>query len=155
MQFFFGINKDEGSLIMKQLCYASCSTSSSITLLEDLRNILSEARDFNYRNAITGVLYYADGYFFQCLEGEDPVLELLVEKLRKDSRHREIMIYGLKTIDQTHFTEWAMKYVSRSSHALQYLHEQGQDKFRPFALNPDQVEAFVAYLYDAQPDEAA
>ncbi len=52
---------------------------------------------------LQGVLYYADGYFFQCLEGEDPVLELLVEKLRKDSRHREIMIYGLKAIDQNTF----------------------------------------------------
>ena len=140
---------------MKQLCYASCSTSSPEELLEDLRNILSEARDFNHRHAVTGVLYYADGYFFQCLEGEDPVLELLLEKLRKDSRHREIVIYGLKSIDQAHFTDWSMKYVSRSSHALQYLHKQGQDKFRPFALNSDQVEVFIAHLYDAQPDEAA
>ncbi len=32
---------------------------------------------------------------------------------------------------------------------------KGMEKFRPFALNPDQVEAFVVYLHDAQPDEAA
>ena len=141
--------------MMKQLCYASCSTSSPVTLLEDLRNILSEARDFNHRHAITGVLYYADGHFFQCLEGNELILELLVEKLSKDSRHREIMIYGFKSIDKAHFADWSMKYVSRSSHALQYLNQQGQEKFRPFALNADQVEAFLVHLYDAQPDEAA
>ncbi len=49
----------------------------------------------------TGVLYYADGYFFQRLEGNELILELLVEKLRK-TWHHDIMIYGFKSIDQAH-----------------------------------------------------
>ncbi len=55
---------------MYQLCYASCSTSDNDKLLEDLRNILKEARDFNVDHEIRGVLYFADQYFFQCLEGK-------------------------------------------------------------------------------------
>lgn len=33
-------------------------------LLQDLRDILTEARDFNDLNGICGVLYYADNAFF-------------------------------------------------------------------------------------------
>ena len=43
---------------MYQFCYASKSTSSKVDLLEDLTNILKEARDFNHRYQITGVLYF-------------------------------------------------------------------------------------------------
>ncbi|HAD70100.1 MAG TPA: blue light sensor protein, partial [Acinetobacter radioresistens] len=55
---------------MIQLCYASKTTSPSDYLLMDLREILSEAQSFNALNSINGVLFYADQYFFQCLEGE-------------------------------------------------------------------------------------
>lgn len=51
-------------------------------LLQDLRDILTEARDFNDLNQICGVLYYADNAFFQCLEGEREVVERLFEKLQ-------------------------------------------------------------------------
>ncbi len=87
---------------------------SMVTLLEDFKKHPGVKREiFDHRHAVTGVLYYADGHFFQCLEGNELILELLVEKLSKDSRHREIMIYGFKSIDQAHFADWSMKYVSR------------------------------------------
>lgn len=140
---------------MKQLCYASRSTSVQPELLNDLRNILSEARDFNARHGVTGVLYFADGYFFQCLEGADSVLDVLLIKLKKDSRHQDVQIYRVKDIEQAHFLDWNMKYVSRSSKAYQLLHEQGQAKFQPFSMNSQQIDEFVSHLYTAPPDEAA
>ena len=39
---------------MYQFCYASESTSSKADLLQDLTDILKEARDFNHPNQITG-----------------------------------------------------------------------------------------------------
>ncbi|MDU7369005.1 MAG: BLUF domain-containing protein [Acinetobacter baumannii] len=53
-----------------RLCYASQRNEKNEDLLQDLRDILTEARDFNDLNGICGVLYYADNAFFQCLEGE-------------------------------------------------------------------------------------
>nr|WP_244926493.1 BLUF domain-containing protein [Acinetobacter terrestris] len=47
-----------------QLCYTSKKTSNDESILKDLRDILTEARDFNTRHEIHGVLYYADDYFF-------------------------------------------------------------------------------------------
>ena len=52
---------------MHKFCYASESTSEKQHLLEDLTAILSEARNFNYKHQISGVLYFAQGYFFQYL----------------------------------------------------------------------------------------
>ena len=58
---------------MRQICYASTSTSDHVQLLQDVRDILSEARDFNALHNISGVLYYADQHYFQCLEGKRPL----------------------------------------------------------------------------------
>ncbi len=66
-----------------RLCYASQRNENNEDLLQDLRDILTEARDFNDLNEICGVLYYADNAFFQCLEGEKEVVERLFEKIQK------------------------------------------------------------------------
>lgn len=66
-----------------RLCYASQRNEKNEDLLQDLRDILTEARDFNDLNGICGVLYYADNAFFQCLEGEQEVVERLFEKFKK------------------------------------------------------------------------
>ncbi len=58
---------------MYQFCYASKSTSPKPDLLEDLANILKEARDFNYQHQVTGVLYFADGHFFNVSKGNVPL----------------------------------------------------------------------------------
>jgi len=52
---------------MRQICYASTSTSDHVQLLQDVRDILSEACDFNTVHNISGVLYYADQHYFQCI----------------------------------------------------------------------------------------
>ena len=50
---------------MRQICYASTSTSDHVQLLQDVRDILSEARDFNALHNISGVLYYADQHYLE------------------------------------------------------------------------------------------
>ncbi|TCB69165.1 BLUF domain-containing protein [Acinetobacter sp. ANC 4178] len=62
-----------------QLCYASQAKLASETRLQDLRDILSEARDFNVKLKIKGVSCYADSCFFQCLEGEQDSVFKLIE----------------------------------------------------------------------------
>ena len=90
-------------MTLYQVSYASCATASQDALLNDLRNILTEARDFNVRHNLTGVLYFADGYFFQCLEGEKAVLEILIEKLEKDTRHRNFNLFEYQPIQHRYF----------------------------------------------------
>ncbi|RBM58346.1 hypothetical protein DLR72_18770, partial [Vibrio paracholerae] len=42
--------------------------------LNEIDNILTEAVQRNTSTNITGVLYYSNRYFFQCLEGEKRML---------------------------------------------------------------------------------
>lgn len=59
-----------------QLCYASERVEHlNSDLLEDLSNILTKSKLFNQEQQIFGVLYYANGFFFQCLEGEKSQVE--------------------------------------------------------------------------------
>jgi hypothetical protein len=57
-----------------RLCYASSRHELIDDLIEDLSDILTVARDFNSKNDIFGVLYYANNAFFQCLEGEKVIV---------------------------------------------------------------------------------
>ena len=50
------------------LIYSSASTTSNLTE-EALNIILSESRENNKANNISGILLYQDGSFFQVLEG--------------------------------------------------------------------------------------
>lgn len=133
---------------MYQLSYASCSISESEKLLGDLRDILNEARDFNTFHGITGVLYFADQYFFQCLEGKKEKLDILVEKLKRDTRHKGFTLFEYKPIHKSHFIEWSMKYVKRNSVIQQYMREQGFELFRPKQLQLDQVDELIKLLVD-------
>ena len=133
---------------MYQLCYASCSTSDSDKLLEDLRNILKEARDFNIDHEIRGVLYFADQYFFQCLEGEKEALDMLIEKLKKDTRHKGFTLFEYRPVHKSHFVDWSMKYVRRNSVIQQYMRDQGFELFRPKLLQLRQVEELITLLVD-------
>ena len=53
-----------------RLTYASMATGSSAVVQGDLIDILHQARHFNAKRHIHGVLFYDNNYFFQCLEGE-------------------------------------------------------------------------------------
>lgn len=139
---------------MYQFCYASKSTSSKVDLLEDLTNILKEARDFNHRYQITGVLYFADGYFFQCLEGECLTLKsLLLERLNKDPRHHDIKLFETKEIEYPSFPDWSMKYISKRSQIQQFCQDMGFNDFNPFAFQQHHVDALLEKLSLEQAEE--
>ncbi|PJI29806.1 BLUF domain-containing protein [Acinetobacter pseudolwoffii] len=139
---------------MYQFCYASKSTSSKVDLLEDLTNILKEARDFNHRYQVTGVLYFADGYFFQCLEGECLTLKsLLLERLNKDPRHHDIKLFETKEIEYPSFPDWSMKYISKRSQIQKFCQDMGFNDFNPFAFQQHHVDALLEKLSLEQAEE--
>lgn len=68
-----------------RLLYVSKIAKIDTKIKDTLIAILDEAVDFNYRNDITGVLYYGHGYFVQCLEGrKSKIDDLFFNKIVKD-----------------------------------------------------------------------
>lgn len=129
-----------------RLCYASSRHDSMDDLIEDLSDILSVARDFNFKNDIYGVLYYANNGFFQCLEGERFVVQQLFERIKNDKRHKAILEFDSIEIKKYSFKNWSMKYVQKSSKVDIFFNEIGCEVFTPTALNENNVDKFLEAL---------
>ncbi|TCB34944.1 BLUF domain-containing protein [Acinetobacter sp. ANC 4910] len=133
---------------MYQLCYASQAKLPSETRLQDLRDILSEARDFNVKLKIKGVLCYADGCFFQCLEGEQDSVLSLLNKIKKDQRHYDLSILSQQQIQTDfHFPDWSMKYIGKHSDIHHFFAQLGSSKFNPVLLQQASLQNFLQLLY--------
>lgn len=132
-----------------QLCYASRSTASGDRILNDLREIIGESRDFNMHHHIHGVLYFADKYFFHCIEGSEKGIQLLIGKLLKDPRHCDVKVLYCGDVEQTHFSDWSMKYVSRQSPIQHYFQAHGYNRFSPLELTDREIPSFLNLLYQA------
>lgn len=131
---------------MIRLCYASARRGIASDLIEDLSHILTLAKTFNHENKIYGVLYYANNYFFQCLEGDKATVLELYDRIKKDSRHQDILEFELKYIEHASFQNWSMKYVQQCSRAEAFFKELGSDTFNPLLLNEDHLATFLHEL---------
>gem|GEM_PF-567065 len=76
----------------------------------ELANILATARTFNKAHDITGCLLFHKGQFLQILEGEFEAITELYSKIKKDSRHTDVITLHMKEIDNRIFDQWSMAY---------------------------------------------
>jgi hypothetical protein len=65
----------------------------------------------NQRLDVTGALYYDDRHFFQTLEGPEPAIAVLLERIRRDPRHADMRILARGPILARRFPCWSMKFV--------------------------------------------
>jgi hypothetical protein len=88
-----------------------CSASSKAGLgIEGLEALLAQCRQENAKHDITGMLLYQHGSFFQVLEGDRAVVEVLLEKIALDRRHERVTKIILEPIAERSFAEWTMGY---------------------------------------------
>jgi Sensors of blue-light using FAD len=76
----------------------------------DLNGLLEQSRRDNVISGITGLLLYKDGNFMQILEGSKEAVLTLMAKVKKDARHRNIMVLLEQEIAQREFKDWAMAF---------------------------------------------
>ncbi len=76
----------------------------------DVLNILTECRNFNTPNRITGCLLFHNGEFLQILEGEEEVVLELFEKISKDPRHTHVRLISQGAIVKKSFAQWSMAF---------------------------------------------
>ncbi|MBF0281018.1 MAG: BLUF domain-containing protein [Zetaproteobacteria bacterium] len=95
---------------LSRIVYAS-REKEHFGLLE-IQGLLKEARSFNGKSGITGVLLYDQGLFFQVLEGESEAITLLYQKIAKDPRHEQVTTVIQEPIESRYFGNWSMAFVS-------------------------------------------
>ncbi len=135
-----------------QVIYISRSTFESTApankIEPNVARILAKSRMNNRKNGLVGVLYFGDGVFFQCLEGEEETVNHLLAKLAQDTRHKDLKILSSKTIDQLTFVDWAMKFAPLDEKITAFLKENGFQTFDPYLFNDELVEKFLAKLFN-------
>ncbi len=75
-----------------------------------LGSILNTARLNNERDDITGALICREDLYLQLLEGPQPAVLALFERIQRDDRHAEIVKFVSDEADTRMFPEWAMRH---------------------------------------------
>ena len=138
-----------------QLCYASRRVEREHDLVRDLSDILEKSSVFNHIHDIHGVLYYAEGIYFQCLEGEQTAVEALFQTITQDLRHHQIHRFADRGIEHFQFKKWSMKYVKDSTKISRFFAKLGLEKFQPYQLNNENIQDFVNLLLKIDNSEPA
>jgi Sensors of blue-light using FAD len=96
--------------------YASAASHDFET--QELMELLEAARDNNAKLGLTGMLLYADGSFFQVLEGQADVVDALYAKIDRDHRHGQVTLILREPIPKRHFDAWTMGFYKVSRKEL-------------------------------------
>lgn len=75
---------------------------------DELKAILTKARDKNKQKDITGMLLYRNGFFVQALEGDRETVTETFDIIKDDPRHRNILVLYKNKISERSFEDWSM-----------------------------------------------
>ncbi|EFH74959.1 BLUF domain-containing protein [Vibrio cholerae RC385] len=117
-----------------RLIYVSTVTES--LKHSDIELILKHAKKYNFERDITGVLYFNNEYFLQCLEGDREKVNLLYNNIIKDHRHNRVVILDYQEIRNRDFQDWSMGYIPISSITKPLvLKFSSSSNFNPYQLS--------------------
>ncbi len=100
----------------------------------DLAALLSQARRNNEKLSITGMLLYRDRLFMQALEGEEDRINALYERIRQDSRHRDVTTVSIRPIEARSFADWTMGFSLIDNETV-----EGMEGYTDFLENPSRL----------------
>lgn len=95
-----------------QMMYSSRATQPMT--VDELEEILVDARSGNEQRNVTGALVHVEGVFFQILEGDKDIVQSLMQSIRRDLRHGSVKVFFEREVDKRAFQDWRMAYLSPS-----------------------------------------
>ena len=119
---------------MRRIVYLSSATA--LMSNDELLSLLSQSRENNLRDQVTGLLLYSGGNFIQLLEGEAEAVGKVYARVERDARHHGCMQMVDAQASERLFPEWAMG-------------------FRPESGLPEQQKKEVASLASSVPKSAS
>lgn len=136
-----------------QIIYISRSTFETKEIVNKIEpnvaRILAKSRFNNRKNGLVGVLYFGDGVFFQCLEGDEDAVNTLLTKLEADHRHKDLKVISKKYIDHLSFGDWAMKFAPLDEQVTKFLNENDFQSFDPYLFSGEVINKFLDLLFNA------
>jgi hypothetical protein len=100
---------------MLQIIYVS--TANPALGLVDPEPILYVSRARNLEDSITGLLYSDGKRFMQVIEGPPEQTEACMQRIRRDLRHKAIVVLVHRLVDARAFGDWSMAHYEPGSDA--------------------------------------
>lgn len=102
------------------MLYSLIYVSTAVRLLDnnELLEILRTSRKNNIENNVTGLLLYKEGNFLQILEGEEADVKFIFEKIKKDTRHTDIIIIFEEPTETREFDNWQMAFLNLDDESI-------------------------------------
>jgi Sensors of blue-light using FAD len=93
-----------------QLVYRSRPNLDAIgtSRLAAFREIHATAQTANTRNGVTGFLVFTKEHFVQILEGERAPVNNTYDRIKRDRRHKELVVVDIMPVRTRVFKNWAM-----------------------------------------------
>lgn len=88
---------------------------------QEIENILSSCKKNNPPIGITGILLYDDLKFLQYVEGDYKQINPLYDKIKKDDRHKDVIMVSMGMINEKIFPSWNMANKKVDFKHIQYL----------------------------------
>jgi hypothetical protein len=137
-----------------RLVYASEATFTGNSAAQGIElevgRILTESRRNNARAQVGGVLYYGNGYFFQCLEGERDNVVKTYQRICTDPRHKNAKILLKGFTKRRLFQDWSMKYLPAEKNLRDFLAQHGLSEFSPFDYDREMVGRLLIFFQQAK-----
>ena len=120
---------------MIHLIYVSSATRQMSE--EELIYLLSQSRDRNERQNVTGILLYAGGNFIQILEGEEKDVEEIYQSILNDDRNRGNILIEKENIKQRDFPDWSMGFEHLTNQKKTTI--KGYSEFLEREMEPEEI----------------
>jgi len=133
-------------LPLHRAIYVSDAVGGAATSLLVLAEILGASDRNNRRDGLTGVLMRHGGRFMQAIEGRRADVDRLMDRLRADSRHRNIRLISDQDVPERLFRQWPMTLVEMTPEARLILNGATLDQ-----LGADRAQAVLAVAAGALP----
>ena len=114
-----------------------------------LSDLLTLSRGRNQALDLTGVLLHEKGIFIQVLEGEEPVVGALYERIARDPRHKNVAVFRRGPIQVRQFGQWSMGFVELNPSVITRLggwNPVAQKAMATSARNADRLRKVLADL---------
>ncbi len=125
------------------------STALLPPLSVEHNRILAACKKHNSKNKVTGFLHREGDFFLQYLEGPLLAVEDTMQRIGKDSRHKDVEILDTGPLDHRRFPDWQMGFVDGNQLSLHSLLEAEPGKLNLKAEDPFDIVIFMAANADS------
>lgn len=139
---------DDAPKGLARLIYASRASSDSGPggLSELMRNILLRSIHNNRMAAVTGFLVAGEGRFLQLLEGPIAEVEVTFDRIRRDPRHKNLVVIDRGAAERRLFRDWNMGQHQVGVADREVLAQVGLTAFTPESLNGESALKLLSML---------